>query len=482
MTHRWELRHFGVFLGLCAVLAGCTYLLPQAASLRPWISGEPIPLAHLVLPERRKVQEDAWGDVVATGTAPVAPLAPLPPEDPASRLPVREPAVPTAVEHPEALAHWFSALAAAEAGEPGRVVRALHWGDSTIAADGITGRLRERLQARFGDGGPGYLPVFVDPRWQMRPGIMRVTKGEWTSHDLTFGGAAERRYGLGGIVSTITGEGTASFGGLKIDDERQPLHRFQVYYQLQPEGGTLSMAPRGVPGASVRTSAAGVVDAVKDLEAPEGAPWLWLKAHGDGPVTVYGVALETTGPGMTWECLGVAGSSIGSSLAHQGTAHLREQVRARAPDLLVYQTGGNELDRINHAPDDFREAYLKVLRRLQEGAPEASCLLVSPLDQAIRARGQVVSKPALTAMIELQRQVAAEAGCAFWDARHVMGGEGGFTRWLEHSPRYAWTDLMHLTTKGFDLVGDSLADALIDAYEHWEPAGGGGQPSAGPEE
>jgi len=471
-AHRRELGHLGVFLALCALLTGGTYLVPRAEAVRPWIAGEPIPLVHLVLPEHRQIQEDAWGDLVATSTAPDAPLAPLPPEDPAARLPVREPAVPTAIEHPEALAPWFTALAAAEAGEAGRVVRALHWGDSTIAADGITGKVRERLQARFGDGGPGYLTVFPDPRWQMRPGVMRVTKGEWTSADLTFGGSTERRYGLGGIVSTITGAGSASFGGMKIGEERQPLHRFQVYYQLQPGGGTFSMAPKGHPSVAARTAADKVQDAVRDLEAPAGAPWLWLQASGDGPVTVYGVALETAGPGVTWETLGVAGASVGSSLAHQATAHLREQVRARDPQLLVYQTGGNELDRILHNPEGFRESYLQVLQRLQAGAPDAACLLVSPLDQATRERGQVVSKPALGAMIAAQRQVAELAGCAFWDARHVMGGEGGFQRWLEHTPKYAWTDLMHLTDGGLDLVGDSLADALLDAYERWKAAGG----------
>jgi lysophospholipase L1-like esterase len=233
------------------------------------------------------------------------------------------------------------------------------------------------------------------------------------------------------------------------------------------------MAPRGGSGATVGTAAEKVQDGFRDLEAPAGSPWLWLKTGGDGPVTVYGVAVETAGPGVTWEPLGVAGASVGSSLAHQATAHIREQVRHRAPALLVYQTGGNELgypSLSGAGGAKYEESYLKVLRRLQEGAPDAACLLVGPLDQGVRERGQVQSKPNLKVMIEVQRRVAAEAGCAFWDAQHVMGGDGGFARWLDHKPRYAWTDLMHLTDAGLDLVGDSLADALLHAYDQWKTA------------
>ncbi len=51
--------------------------------------------------------------------------------------------------------------------------------------------------------------------------------------------------------------------------------------------------------------------------------------------------------------------------------------------------------------------------------------------------------------------------------RHVMGGEGGFARWLNHQPRFAWTDLIHLNSDGLELVGNSLADALIAQYERW---------------
>ena len=70
-------------------------------------------------------------------------------------------------------------------------------------------------------------------------------------------------------------------------------------------------------------------------------------------------------------------------------------------------------------------------------------------------------------MIRVQRKIAQQVGCAFWDARAVMGGEGSFNRWIEASPKLDSTDLIHLTKAGLALVGNSLADALLEEYRIW---------------
>ncbi len=470
------MRFLSVSVALSALVAS-TYAIPQAEALRPWLPGEPIPLVHFFAGAGSEVRLDEFGEIakveLAPTPAPEGEAVAVPPDELPLALPDRPPAVPTLLEVPEgALDSFFAALAAVEDGEPDRIARALHWGDSTIAADGITGTVRKRLQGRFGDGGPGFLAVHTDPRWQIRPGVLRTHKGEWESLTITFGGAEEPRYGLGGNVSSSPGveEATATLGGLRIDGKRQPLHRFDVHYQRRPDGGTLSVVPRGHRGAVLKTASERVGDAFRELPASKGATTLWMKTHADGPVTVYGVALETEGPGVTWETLGIAGSSIGSMTAHQSRHHLKSQVERRKPDLVVYQTGGNELTYptlLQGEGEKYETSYLKVLDKLRGGAPEASCLMVGPLDQATRQRGNVVSKANLDRMIRVQKRTAERAGCAFWDARHVMGGEGGFARWLNHQPRFAWTDLIHLNSDGLELVGNSLADALIAEYDRW---------------
>jgi lysophospholipase L1-like esterase/outer membrane biosynthesis protein TonB len=384
------------------------------------------------------------------------------------RLPDRSPAHGTPLEVPPgALDAWFTAMARADAGVPGAVARALHWGDSTIAADGITKTVRSRLQKRFGDAGPGFLAVHVDPRWSMRPSVLRATKGSWKTRTITFGGAGNAHYGLAGTVSTTWGASSSTLGGRKIDGERQPLRVADLSFQLRPGGGTVHITVPDGPTIALPTASETLADAHHRLELPADTRKVIVSTDGSGPVTVYGIALETGEAGVTWETLGVAGSSQASML-RQGANHLARQIAQRDPDLVIYQMGGNELGYPALKASDggvWRDRYVKVVQRLRAGAPDASCLLITPLDQGQRVRGSIQSKPTLDTMIRLQREVAMELGCAFWDARGAMGGKGAYARWLSH--KLAWGDLYHLTNKGLTLIGHSLADAMEAAYEEW---------------
>ena len=383
----------------------------------------------------------------------------------------RTPAHGTPLEVPEgALDAYFSSLARTESGEPGHIARAIHFGDSTIAADGITKTVRKRLQGQYGDGGPGFLAVHVDRRWASRNDILRNPKGSWKTRTITFGGADLAYYGLAGTVSTANGPSTSLLGGKRGEDGRQPLTRFDAFFQVQPGGGTLSLSTETGEGVTLKTASESVGDAFHTIKATGGARNLTVSTGEDGPVTMYGVALETDGPGVTWETLGVAGAGSGSFF-RQGANHIARQVNHRHPDLIVWQIGGNEVGLPVLTSGDgtrYKERYSKVIRKVLAGAPQASCLLVTPLDQGERYRGQVRSKPNLDRMVKLQREAAVEMGCAFWDARAAMGGSGAFGRWLEYDPPLAWTDLEHLSGRGLNLIGHSFADAIELAYQDWK--------------
>ena len=66
----------------------------------------------------------------------------------------------------------------------------------------------------------------------------------------------------------------------------------------------------------------------------------------------------------------------------QSERHLIEQINNRNPNLIVYWTGGNEMGYLkNQKGKGYKKLYRKVIRSLKEGAPEASRLLIGPLDQ-----------------------------------------------------------------------------------------------------
>jgi lysophospholipase L1-like esterase len=470
-VHLRELLYLARFLVWMVLIAASTYVIPGASEYRPWVSGEPVPVLHL-LAGGHEVRLDAHGEISRVEGDDDDSAAP----QRISSLPSRPPAIATAIENPERLHSWFEALARVETGEPWGIARALHWGDSTIAGDGITRTVRARLQDQFGDGGPGFVPIHTDMRWQLRPGILRTQGGTWTTYNITHAGASGDHYGLAGNLSTSTADepARATLGGLKKDGKRQLLNRFVVHYRKQPEGGTIEVIARGVKSKVASTASESGGDRYIEFDVLRGARTVGVKTRGDGPVSVYGVALETKGPGVTWETFGVAGSSVASMLNHQGATHMKRQVARRDPALIVYQTGGNELSypMLHEGEGDseaagYIRAYTRAMNKLRAGAPEVSCLMIGPLDQGRRHRGKVVSKPQLELMIRVQRKIAQQVGCAFWDARAVMGGEGSFSRWIQASPKLASTDLIHLTKAGLALVGNSLADTLLEEYRVW---------------
>src|SRR5215471_3610669 len=63
----------------------------------------------------------------------------------------------SALENPSALANLFSALSQVRSGRRIEPVRVMHFGDSHVAADILTGEIRRNLQDQIGDGGACYI-------------------------------------------------------------------------------------------------------------------------------------------------------------------------------------------------------------------------------------------------------------------------------------------------------------------------------------
>ncbi len=461
------------------------------ADAAPWAPGEPLPLARTLQPRAgpRVVEDERTGLVVAAVEEPVAASLPEPaavlevavpgpggapsaaPTQPAAaRLPVRAPAVPTPLDDPDdqGMAPFYRALHRGTG-----LARASWWGDSTIAADGITGTVRARLQARFGYGGPGFVVAGLDPQWSARPDLKPHRKGEWDTQSLLLGGA-RGLYGFGGVVSASPDGGSLSLRApLGPGGAARPLHHAELWYQAHEGAGAWWMSTGGGNERGGSAAGAGRTDHRAILEVPTGYDRLTIGARG-GPVPFYGVVMETTGPGVVLDALGVVG--VGNrSFNYFGENHLAAQVAQRNPDLVVLMLGGNELGLpvLQHgSASAYDPLYAETLRRLRKGAPTAGCLVVTPLDQGTREGGSPGTKPSLKRLVTSLSRVAEAEGCAFWSGYAAMGGEGSIVAWTRRKPPLAWTDLLHLSTAGQDLIGQTLADAIELGFDDWVANGG----------
>ena len=61
------------------------------------------------------------------------------------------------------------------------------------------------------------------------------------------------------------------------------------------------------------------------------------------------------------------------------------------------------------------------------------------------------------------REAAERTGCAFWDAKAAMGGEGSMKKW--EAAHLAQKDLVHLTGPGYAKLADLLFRRLMAARD-----------------
>ncbi len=380
--------------------------------------------------------------------------------------------VPTPVVDPghKGLAHWFGALKAAEA-KTG-VARAIQYGDSTIAADGFTKTIRARLGARFGDAGPGFVTAALNPAWHQRSDITSTRSGGWEWRTILLGGGGGR-YGLGGIVAIVRPGGYATVRAIDAAKAPAPMKHVELWYQGGQGYGSYWIAADDKEIGRGSAAAAATDDRRFTLDVPEGFTKLAFGASG-GTVPIYGVVLESGGPGITWEALGVIG--VGSkSFTTYAKDSLRPQVAQRGADLVVVMLGGNEAGYpalLGKGGDAYAPIYAGALDTILAGKGDASCLVVTPLDQGFADEmdnGTVKARPGMKNLVAVQERVALSKGCAFWSTYAAMGGAGSALTWAR-ARGVGTGDYVHVTAKGLDILGNLAADALLGEYDAW--AGG----------
>lgn len=366
------------------------------------------------------------------------------------------------------LAEFFSSIAQSQK-EGKESVRILHYGDSHTAADFLTTAIRRSLQDRFGDGGRGF--VLLGRPWNSyRPKDVYVDPdGRWTVERIKIAADAAKLdgyYGLSGIsvtadqasaktlVSTETGTG---YG--------QKASVFEVFYLGQPGGGSFNVLVDGVSKGTVDTNSKKKRSGFFKVTVDEGAHNFVVKLKGNGPVRFFGAVIENDGPGIVYDTLGVNGGFFYTP-QRWNPEELKKQIARRSPKLIVTMYGSNEVDSKSIDPTSYKAHVKMTMSRFRAGAPEASCLMLGPPDRIPRLV-RVGQPDQLAWIIEVQREVASEIGCAFLDLQEMMGGPGSHQTWQYMRPNLAQPDGVHLTVKGYRVLGEKIADELIAAYEEY---------------
>lgn len=341
-------------------------------------------------------------------------------------------------------------------------VRILHLGDSHIAADYITRVTRRRLQARFGNGGRGF--VAIDQR--ARYGGRRLDRKGWSRTRIVDKGQKGQPFGFSGMA--IHSERSGAKVGFELEPEDDDL---VVYYQAERRGSRLDVFVEGEKIGTVDTRSRRTQSAAKRLEIPEhrlgGATppeEMKIVARGRGP-TIMGLSFESIQPGIIYDSIGPVGADARVYLS-LGKKSLEAHLGVAKPDLIVIMVGGNDALMIRQnrrTLAQVKKDHVALVRRLKRYAPQSACLFFGPMDAGEKLEdGTIVTKRFVPEVVEMQRQVAKEEGCAFWDTFESMGGNGSFGVWL--GEKIMNKDLVHPRSLGGDLLGHMFAVSLMSAY------------------
>ena len=176
-----------------------------------------------------------------------------------------------------------------------------------------------------------------------------------------------------------------------------------------------------------------------------------------GPVRLFGVSFERNTPGVIYNSLGLNGGQVQVVVRYFDKPQWTEELQHQHPDLVVINYGTNESIYADYIERYYPGELRQVIERVKAAVPRASVLIMSPMDRGQRdSNSRITTVPTLPRLVEIQRQIAAETGCAFFNTFQAMGGEGTMARWYD-STAAAGERRFHASAAGRRAEGGSAA-------------------------
>jgi lysophospholipase L1-like esterase len=359
---------------------------------------------------------------------------------------------PTLDDRNGGLDDFYAALWRTERGAPLAITRILHYGDSPTTADLITGDTRQLLQKRFGDAGHGFTLIGKPWAWYGHRGVELSSHG-WQMDPGTRWDLRNGLFGLGGVAFS---GGSGAFSRVTLRDPTQT--RLEVWFLRQPNGGSIAISSGGQPIGSIATDAPSRTAGFQRFELKPGTGTLEFST--EGSVRLFGITLEKQKTGVVYDSVGLNGASVSMLALIFNESHWAEELRHRNPDLVVLNYGTNESGFAAFLTREYEKELREAIRRVRAALPNASILVMSPMDRGQKNGGEIETLPTIPRIVDIQRRVAAELGCGFFNTFEAMGGAGTMARWYDSQPRLVSADFIHPTPAGARIVATAFVREL----------------------
>lgn len=360
------------------------------------------------------------------------------------------------VIHPEVIHPFLEKLANLKSFSTG-TVSILHIGDSHVQADYMTGALRASFQRDFGNAGRGLVVPGRIARSNESATIESKSGGVWEFRKLIYS-EQPLPAGIGGYTFNTTD--SSAWLGVRMTDGTSFHKRISLFFRKDPDSFLITLRDSA---DRVLGAAGSYSDEQSDysrlvLTRPVGEFRLrvWKTLPEQKKFTLFGIGLENGNPGVLYHATGVNGAKFRHYAAEPGFA---KQAALLNPDLIILSLGSNEATEYPFKDPKFEQHVSVTIQHLRKFMPDVPILVTTPPGGFLN---KTKKNPALENIRDRILGQAARDGLAAMDLWEAGGGNQFATRWRKES--LIQEDGIHFTREGYQLQGEMIYLALIEAY------------------
>jgi len=353
--------------------------------------------------------------------------------------------------------------------------RIIHYGDSQLEGDRITGYLRNRLQKMYGGSGPGFIPV--KPVYNQVSAIVKPSDNwlRYAKFDPTQVKFKHKKYGTYLSVSRFTPYSTQVLDSVAIDSlpiikasvtigkSKKTYAKFRRFTNIGLHYGNcqypvkVSVFDNGklIQQDSLRADGKYHKYKIRTRTTPSN-----LKIEVEGKISpdFYGLTLDG-GYRVQIDNVAMRGSS-GTIFSSTSASTYARMARTLKPKIIIMQYGGNTIPYLKDSTevDNYAKYVVNQVGWMRRRTKNVSFLFIGPTDMCIPVNGKMETYPLLPYLNTKLMETCLDNDIAYWSMYDAMGGKGAMELWVEE--KLAGNDYTHFTRKGTKIISELFFTAL----------------------
>jgi len=353
--------------------------------------------------------------------------------------------------------------------------RILHYGDSQIEGDRISGYLRNRLQGIYGGSGPGFLPIkqvyeqnaaeiSVSDNW------IRLAAFDPNSEPLP-----DKNYGMFASVSRFTPVAINTSDTLSPSDAQPVKASIRIRPSQKSYPRLRNYTHVGIHYGNARYAThcrvysdgnlVGENQLINDgryhcfeIENNAGTNEILVEFESVESPDFYGITLDGSS-GICLDNIAMRGASgtIFRSMSQQAFVSMAARLN---PEILIFQYGGNTIPYVKDsaAVASYAGYLLQQITWIRRQIPGVVVIFIGPGDMSTSVDGQMITYPLLPYLDERLQASCLKNGVAYWSMYKAMGGENSMPLWVEQG--LAGSDYTHFSPKGTRIIAELFFTSL----------------------